>query len=314
MDVLEDVLHTARFTNNVYRRLELSAPWGIRLPDREHASFYVVARGGGWLEVAGEPPLTLSAGDVALMPRGGAHTFKDSPRSRPASLIEPGSLNRAEPLRQGGSGPTTSLVAGCFQLDPGAAGPFLSALPRVVHFPAADPASAPWLGATVQLIVSESAGPGLASRVVLSRLADVLLVQALRALGGRPSCQARRVQALSDPAVGKALALMHARLTEPWTVEGLASTVGLSRSAFAARFHELVGEPPLQYLSRWRMVKAGQLLGDSDHPLVEVAARVGYTSGPAFNKAFKRWAGQGPGAYRRTRRTGPPARGSGARG
>jgi AraC-like DNA-binding protein len=132
-----------------------------------------------------------------------------------------------------------------------------------------------------------------------SRLADVLLVQALRSLVNRGDCRTRGVRAFADPAIGKALGLMHARLAEAWTVETLAAAVGQSRSAFAARFTELVGEPPLQYLARWRMTKAGQLLRESAESLAQIAARVGYQSGPAFHRAFKRWQGVGPGAYRR---------------
>jgi AraC-like DNA-binding protein len=306
-DVLADVLDAARFSSVIYRRLELGAPWGLRIPARGHVSFYVVSRGGGWLEVAGAAPIALSAGDAALLPHGSAHVLRDAPGTKTRAALD---TDRREasgdggPWKIGGAGPSTSMVAGCFELASGARNVFFDSLPAVLHLPASDAGAAPWLSATVQLIVAESHAPGPASGVVLRRLADVLFVQALRALAKRDDCGRQGLRALTDPAIGQSLRLMHARAAEPWTVQTLAAAVGLSRSGFAARFTGLVGEPPLQYLARWRMTQAATLLLEREQTPGTVAPLVGYRSGPAFNKAFKRWQGSAPGAFRRAARAG----------
>ncbi len=136
----------------------------------------------------------------------------------------------------------------------------------------------------------------------MSRLADILLVQAIRAYIARTDCKEHGLRALADPYIGKALGLIHEQPAEPWTVEGLAAAVAMSRSGFAARFTALVGEPPLEYLARWRMTKAAQFLRESNLSMIEVAGHVGYQSEASFNRAFKRWEGVAPGAYRRHRR------------
>ena len=173
-------------------------------------------------------------------------------------------------------------------------------MPEVVLLSPADSSAGPWIAATIQLLLAESAAPGPASTIVLQRLVDVLFVQALRTLSTHTACNRSSLAALSDPAVSYALRLMHARVGEPWTVGTLAAEVGLSRSGFAARFTELVGEPPLQYLARWRMARAAELLRDSHDGIVDIAGRVGYESVPSFSKAFKKWQGMSPGTFRRS--------------
>jgi AraC-like DNA-binding protein len=304
-DVLADVLDAARFSSVLYRRLELGAPWGLRVPRLDHVNFYVVARGGGWLEAEGAAPVALSAGDAALLPHGGAHVLRDAPGTRPRDLFDEANQRAPSdtgPWRLGGAGPTSSIVAGCFELASGSGNIFFESLPPILHLQAGDAHGAPTLAATVQLILAESQAPGPASAVVLRRLADVLLVQALRSQAQRGDCGQRGVRGLADPTIGRSLGLMHGRLSEPWTVESLASAVGMSRSAYAARFSDLVGEPPLQYLARWRMTRAAALLRDREQTPTTVASLVGYQSAPAFNKAFKRWQGVGPGAFRRNAR------------
>jgi AraC-like DNA-binding protein len=304
-DVISDVLETMRFTTLLFGRFELGAPWAIRMPKKENAAFYVLARGSLRLRVDGvEQPLLVSAGDVVLVPQGSAHVLDDGSRRAPAprDFIPPEGLrgSLSEPLRLGGEGPVSTLITGCFRFSAGVHNPLLSSLPPAIHLPAHEARAASWLSSTVQLIAAESSAPGPGSDIVLGRLADVLLVQALRMRAATASGGEVGLRALADPLIGNALGLMHGRLVEPWTVERLASAVGLSRSGFAARFHALVGEPPLQYLARWRMAKAAQWLRETDDSLPQIAERVGYVSAVAFNKAFKRWHGIGPGEYRRS--------------
>jgi AraC-like DNA-binding protein len=308
-DVLGDLLETIRFRNVLHGRFELGAPWGLRVPPQDSAAFYVVSRGTAWLDgIEGEQPIALSAGDVLLVPGGAGHVLRDGPKSRtvPLEHVCGGGAGRVlEPIQLGGSGPRTQLVGGRFQFSGGPRGRLLEALPPVIHLPGNGPGVAPWLAATVQLFIAESTAPGPGSTAVLGRLADVLFIQALRGEILAKRGPSHGLCAISDPQIGRALGLMHGAPGDPWTVETLAEGVGMSRSGFAARFTELVGEPPLQYLAKWRMTRAAQQLRDTDASIAEVAARVGYQSEASFHKAFKRWEGQGPGAYRRGSRDAP---------
>ncbi|WP_226994033.1 AraC family transcriptional regulator [Myxococcus hansupus] len=303
-DVVSEVLETMRFTTLLFGRFELGAPWAMRLPKKESAMFYVLAHGQARLRVDGvERPFHLSAGDVVLVPRGSGHVLDDGGRRTPAAqdFISAEALRGPvlAPRRLGGGGQVSTLITGCFRFSAGLQSPLLSTFPSAIHLSAREPEVAASLSSTVQLIAEESAARRQGSALVLGRLADVLLVQAFRARAAATVTEGAGLQALADPAIGAALGLMHGRLSEPWTVERLAASVGVSRSGFAARFHQLVGEPPLQYLARWRMTKAAQWLRETDDSLPQVAERVGYVSAVAFNKAFKRWHGVGPGGYRR---------------
>jgi len=304
-DVLADVLDSMRLTTLVYGRLELYAPWGVQFPETAGAHIIVVARGSARLEVEGlEGAISLSAGDLALLPHGGGHSLRDAEGS-PLHVLEKDSCqggHRPGTHRLGGEGARTVLVAGAFRLGVAPRTLLFEGLPRVIHFPADEPVTSPTLTSAVQLFIAESASTSPGATVIMSRLADILFVQALRTHIAGSRCQEHGLCALADPQIGKALSLIHERHAEPWTVESLATAVALSRSGFAARFSELVGEPPLEYLARWRMTKAAQSLRESELPLSEVAASIGYQSEASFNRAFKRWGGVAPGAYRRDHR------------
>lgn len=256
-DVLADVLSVALLRNVLYKRLEARGPWGLRVAFHERAVFYLIARGTALLEVDGERALSLSAGEAAFLPHGTAHTIRDSVATEPMPVCDGRQCSDSGTRRIGGSGAATTLINGFFELR-GARPVLLERMPRVVVLSPADPASGstsgPWISATIQLLLAENAAPGPASAMVQQRLADVLFVQALRSLSNHSRCKRSGLVALSDPPIHEALALMHARVAAEWTVESLAGKVGLSRSAFAARFHELVGEPPLKWPSSpaWR--------------------------------------------------------------
>jgi len=306
-DVLADVLEAMRLTTLMHGRFELGAPWGVRFSESPGAHIVVIARGGARLEVDGvEGGVALSAGDVALLPHGEGHALRDAEGS-PLYILGQGECRRARgagPIRLGGHGARTTLVAGHFQLGAPTRTLLFEGLPRVIHVAADDPVTASSLAPSVQLLIAESAWSSPGASVVMSRLADILLVQALRTLIAGDLCREHGLRALADPQIGRALSLIHGKPAEPWTVESLATAVALSRSGFAARFSTLVGEPPLEYLARWRMTKAAQLLRESALSLSEVAEAIGYQSEASFIRAFKRWGGIAPGAYRRNHRHG----------
>ena len=298
-DSRADVLGVALLRSALYKRIEGRAPWGIRADKKPRATFYLVARGSALLEVEGEKALTLSAGDVAFLPHGSAHSLRDSKATAAKLACDGAPRASSGPRRIGGNGAASSIVAGFFEREGGRIPVLLERMPNAIVVSPAEPNADPWLGATVQLILAESASAGPASAFVLHRLADVLFVQVLRSLLRNAACP-RGLPALSDPMIHEALSLMHGDMKARWTVARLAKHVGVSRSGFAARFTELVGEPPLQYLVRWRVARAAELLRDTDDSIAEIAARVGYDSVPSFSNTFKRWRGTSPGAFRRS--------------
>ena len=312
VDVMAQVLEAVHLRTDIYGKLELAAPWRIRVPARDYLSFYVIARGSAWLDLQAEktrskheaPAIALSTGDAVILPHGSAHELRDGDRSDVPALGFDHDACPRQPHsgRAGGDGPVTSMIVGHFTLGSAPRNALLSSLPPAIHLPAHAGSASPQLAGLVPLILSESASPGAGGSIVLARLADLLLVHALRhwiGVAGRSSCGLR---AVADPSIGAALRLMHSRPNEPWTVELLASSVAMSRSAFAARFAELVGEPPLQYLARWRMTIAAKRLREDGASIADVAQAVGYANPVAFSKAFARLQGVGPGTFRRNER------------
>lgn len=298
-DIIAEVLEVSRFSTLFYGRYDLGAPWAFAVPAKTMSVFYVVVEGSAHVTVDGMKGETaLTAGDIVLLPRGlGGHRLDDgSARGRRMPPVASNVL--LERKAPSGNGPRTTLISGCFRFSAGASHPLLRSLPPIVHFPGDDV-----LAAMVKLIALESAAPGPGSSVILARMTECLLVHALRT---RSTEEGDGLRALSDPTIASALERMHAAPAEAWTVERLAAAVGLSRSGFAARFQALVGEPPLRYLTQWRVLRAATLLTETVDSVDSIAERLGYVSGPAFQKAFKRWQGVGPGAYRRAARATEP--------
>lgn len=302
-DVLSDILRSLRLSTTLYGRSELYAPWGLRLPPRPVFGFLLLARGSAVLSVDdSELTVTLSPGDVALLPRGSGHFLRDATGRRLLArdiTSHDCTGDRVPASRQPTDGPMTELLGGAFTFDEPLHNPVLAQLPPLLHLRADDVASSSWLAPTVQLLAAESHAPRPGGGLVLERLAEVLLVQALRRHSESGRCPTAGLRALADPAIGAALANIHAAPGRDWSVESLATAVGLSRSGFAARFAELVGETPLRYLTRWRVTRAGELLRDARLSVAAVAAQLGYNSEAAFHRAFKRVQGVGPGKWRR---------------
>ena len=303
-DVLTTVMDAVRLRSRVFCRSELKAPWGMALQRSDYAHFHVIERGGAWLRVEGREPVALAGGDLVVVPHGTGHTLADSLATKSRPLTEMagrrGSEGGCVVMRGGGAGAETRLVCGSFRFERRDAHPLLELLPPLIHLRPAETPAAEWLEATLRFLSWETRESKPGTETIVSRLTDVVFVQVLRAwIESLPEGQGGWMGALRDRQVGAALALVHRSPERDWTNAALAEAVGMSRSRFAARFTALVGEPPLAYVTRWRLETAAGLLRDSALSLAELAQRVGYDSEAALSKAFRRRFGAPPGAYRR---------------
>jgi AraC-like DNA-binding protein len=312
MDVLSEVLTLMQLQSAISFCPEMSAPWGIKVPAQEdRAPFWVVSRGSCYLEVEGrEAPVPLVGGDLVMLPHGTAHTLRDqlhTPAIPLEQLLREGCANgETRAPHYGGGGGKSTLVSGYFKFNNRLTSQLIAPLPSLVHIRAEGGQSVPWLETMLRFLASESASSAPGTDITRARLSDVLFIQTLRAFlaqNGEDEYTCAKngsiLRALADPQIGKALALIHHQTDYPWTVAGLAEKVNMSRTGFAVRFSKLAGITPLDYLTKWRMEKAGALLLEGEASLDEIARRVGYESGAAFSKAFKREMGTLPGLYRK---------------
>lgn len=305
MDVLSDILTSIHLRGGVYFRCEMSAPWGMAIAPTAVAEFHVIVRGSCWLRIEGrKEAVALQGGDVVAFLHGGAHGLVDSPRraARPAAeIIQGQSLENYGPVTYGGGGQPATILCGYFEFDRDSLHPLVAALPDFIHLRGTECAEFTWLQTALNFMVHETMAARPGSDAVVNRLAGVLFVQMVRAYVAQAGSPPAMLAAIADRQTGAALALMHREPARAWTLESLARSAGISRSALAARFRLLVGETPMQYLTLWRMQLARRLLAESALGTAAIAERVGYQSEAAFGRAFKKAVGAGPGAYRRER-------------
>jgi AraC-like DNA-binding protein len=306
-DPLGEALHLLRMNGVFYCRSEFTAPWGLELPPFEACMmFHVVTSGQCWLDVDGVDRCHLRPGDLALVPRGEGHRLLSADGVVPARLFDlPRTFvgDRYELLEHGNGGAPTTVICGVVKFDLPAARHLRALLPKVILVDAWSAPEAEWIQSTLRFIAAESRELRAGGETVITRLADILVIQAIRAWMTRdPGARAGWLGALRDPQIGRAVALVHRDPARSWSVAGLAGEAGMSRSAFAARFTQLVGEPAMTYVTRWKMLTARIWLEESGDAIAAIAERVGYESEAAFSRAFKRFAGISPGAARRTNR------------
>jgi len=305
MDVLSDILSSIRLTGGVRFRCELSAPWGMQMRESSAAEFHVIVRGNCWMRVPGrEAPVALQGGDLVAFLHGGAHRLSDTPNRKalPAEAVVAGQdLSHYGPVVHGGGGLPATILCGYFDFDRDNLHPLVAALPPFIHLRGTDSSEFSWLQTALSFMNHETRAARPGAEAVVNRLAGVLFVQMVRAYVEQAESPPAILAAIGDRQVGAVLELMHALSHEDWTLENLAKRAGISRSSLASRFHQLVGQTPMQYLTMWRMQQARQLLSGSSLATGEIAERVGYQSEAAFSKAFKKNVGTGPGAYRRER-------------
>jgi AraC-like DNA-binding protein len=310
-DALSSALRAMQLHGEIFCRSEFSAPWGVAFPPGA-AHFHVVERGRCWVTAPGaKQPIEALPGDLVLLARARGHELASSRGRRSAPLAEVlrGQESATEPLRWGGGGAETHLLCGRFYLEEIARDALVPLLPPVLHVPGRPGSTPGRLDSALRALGEEVHHPSPGTELVVSRLVDLIFVQALRSwLEQQPPGAAGWLGALREPRVGAALGEMHAEPARGWTIHDLARRAGMSRSAFASRFVALVGEAPLQHLARWRMQLAATLLRDGLLRPSEVATRVGYESEAAFSRAFRRHSGQAPRTFRKGWRA--PGRGS----
>lgn len=324
MDALSHVLQAVELSGAVFLNAEFTAPWcvlseldshicGSYLPHAERVvSYHLIAEGRCMASLAsGGLALSLDAGDLLVVPRGDAHLLGSDLSLAPAHsapfLAQHVASNPGEILRleYGAGGAATRMVCGFLTCDGILSNPLLQSLPRLFKISVGSGAEAAWLAPALAFAAAEAAEPRPGGATVLGKLSELLFVHALRrCLDELPDQETGWLAALRDRYIGPAMLLLHADAAYPWTVEGLAGEVGLSRSAFAQRFSSLMGQPPMQYLAGWRLRIAARELRSGNRPLAELAGKVGYESEAAFSRAFKREFGVPPASWRAGRHDG----------
>ena len=316
MDAFSEVLKALRLETGLFLEAEFTAPWCVDsapgkedvrkiLPDAEHVAIYhLLVEGGCRAQLPGDGAvLELVAGDLLMFPHGDGHLLgSDLSRSPLAAetLVQPSPRGGMVRIAHGGGGGRTRFVCGYLACDSRLCRPLLGALPRMLRVPLGGRAGASWMIGTVQRAAEESQSPRPGTDAVLAKLSELLFVEAIRCyIESLPDDQRSWLAGLRDPHVSRALRLLHGEPGRSWTVDELAQQSGLSRSALADRFVMLIGEPPMQYLTRWRLALAARTLKQGNETILRVADQVGYDSEAAFNRAFKREFGMPPAAWRR---------------
>jgi AraC-like DNA-binding protein len=299
MDVLADVLNTLELKGWLSSRRELAKPWRYDFAASRDSLFHVLNDGGGYLQVEGEAgPVRVEDGDVLLFPTGHPHSLYDSPDSPLTKRVQLDySPERGHQVVSAGGEPKPLLLCGAFHFEYPNDFPLLHRLPTLIHIPGTQGRADESFADLVRMIARESASPQPGAQVMLRRLTELLFIQVIR-LWIDQQASVGWVGALRDQPVSTALSLIHQSPERRWKVGELAEAAALSRSAFSARFTALVGEPPMTYLTRWRMLRATRLL-KNEVRTETIADLLGYESEAAFRKAFKREIGIPPAQYRK---------------
>lgn len=273
--------------------------------------FHIVTAGRCQLEVKGAEPRLLQQGSLALVPHGAGHLIRSGPEADAEPLFDipvERVSDRYEIMRHGGGGDFTHLTCGVVRFDHVAAEHLIAQLPPVLQVDSWDDDAGGWLQSTLRFISREAKELRPGGETVITRLADILVIQMIRSwIDSAPEADQGWLAALRDEQVGRALSSIHREPEREWTVASLAKEAGMSRSAFSARFTSLVDESAMRYLTRWRMRLARTHLRETSEPLSVLAGRVGYESEAAFCRAFKRTFGVPPGSVRRADAPSPPA-------
>lgn len=320
-DVLSEVLSAVRLTGSVFFDITARSPWVAEappsaqiadavMPGAQHAiEYHVLTRGSCWIAIVdGAPfePIQLQEGDIAVIPHGEPHALSSAPRMRAKPDLDVHRRPKDETslpfkLATGSDGTSDAhLICGFFACDVRPFNPLLEALPRFMRIgPGTSSATDGLLEQFIRLASAEISDKRAGAQSVLNKLSELMFIEAIRNYMDHLSTENTGwLSGLRDPLVGRAIALLHAEPARPWTLDELAAESGASRSGLASRFTHLVGYPPIQYLTRWRMQLAAKRLTERGAKVAAVAQEVGYDSEAAFSRAFKKFSGQPPSEWR----------------
>jgi AraC-like DNA-binding protein len=316
MDALSETLRVVRLVGAIFINARFTAPWCYQSPRADSVApilepgaervviFHLITEGECYVELAGEPPVHLVAGDAIIFPQGDAHRMTSQPGLPPATggRLDEVLSRRPRQLAYGGGGATTRLVCGYLACDARLAGMLLAGLPALVRVNVRGSNAGTWLEASVRYALAEARSPRPGGAGVLAKLSEVLFIEVLRLyMNEQGEGRTGWLAGVGDRVVGAALNALHKSPAHAWTLDELARTAGSSRSVLAERFQQLVGSSPMQYLTQWRMLLAANLLCRSNAPLASIAEDVGYQTDTAFSRAFRREYGAPPAAWRRSR-------------
>jgi AraC-like DNA-binding protein len=320
MDVLSEVLKVVKLQGAVFYNGEFSAPWSLRSPPSraiapyvatgaEHVIVYhLLTEGRASARLEDGDRVSLGAGEIVVFPHGDPHIIENGPTTRTMDLSQELERIFCQGLavaRLGGGGELTKFVCGYMACEPRLSQVFLSGLPPLFKVRIRDDASGRWLENSIRFSVNQADTPHAGGEAVLAKLSEVLFVETLRGyIANLPPEQTGWLAGARDSEVGKTLALIHRNPAHPWTLAALAKEVGVSRSVLAERFRYYLNEPPMAYLTRWRLQLGGQMLSSTNYTVAQIAAEVGYESEAAFNRAFKREFTIPPARFRSQSRSG----------
>jgi AraC-like DNA-binding protein len=315
MDALSEILRVINLDSAIYFNAELSEPWCFASPaahtlapvfvhGAQHVIiFHFLAEGRAFTQVQGGERVPLAAGDIVTFPHGHSHWLGSGHDVTPIDVgaTLPAVLERGlDLLRLGGGGARSRFICGFLACDPHLSQMFLGGLPSLIKVNIRHDPSGQWLENSLQFSVTEAAQREAGASAMLAKLSEVVFAETLRRyLRGLPQDETGWLAAARDAEVGRALTLLHQRHAHPWTVGELAREVGLSRTVMSERFRHFLGEPPIAYLTRWRLRLGARALTTTSHSVAQIASDTGYESEAAFNRAFKREHGVPPARYRK---------------
>lgn len=318
MDAFSEILAAMKLKGATYFRAEFSSPWCVSSPTSKELApilapgaphlviYHLVVEGRALARLPEGKWLALEAGDIVVLPHGDPHQlFSDEGAHND---VTPAVLKRMvahdlRPLQAGGGGENSRFVCGYMVCDPFLCKPILEGLPRIMKVNIRTDRSGHWLENSILHLADEAASGRAGSDAMLAKLSEALFVDTLRRyVAGLPPEQIGWLAGARDPVVGRSLAILHNRVSHPWTIADLAKEVGLSRSALVERFSRFLSAPPMTYLTRWRLQLAARALTATPRGTADIAADVGYESEAAFNRAFKREFGLPPARFRREAR------------
>ena len=306
MDLLSEILQTVKLRGTVYFHARFQSPWGMEIPAGQFANYHIVTAGECIIEAPGAAPkrILLQKGDMILFPRGDSHTLVDSLQSdiiAADELLSNARKTKSNEIVFGGEGShSCSLICGHFEYDRECPHPLFETLPSLIHISAKNNLNVDWFATASELAAQISTGNSMGKDAVINRLAESLFIQSLVEYIKSIDDLSSFLAAIQDKNIGRALKSIHNKIAHDWSITELANIASMSKSVFSSRFHSMVGEPPIIYLARWRMLKAREMLTETTMPISQISEKVGYQSEFSFSKAFKKMTGLTPGTIRKS--------------